>query len=136
MMNQFEAIDWERGNITWTFQAAERAQPYYASAAVTENVIVVGSRDKRIHALSRDSGKEIWSFATEGRVDASPVVIGNRVFAPSLDGNLYVLRVADGSQLQKITLDGPISGSPAVTSGRLVLGTQKGTVYCLGQKHK
>ncbi len=134
MTNQFEAIDWKKGVIAWTFQAGERAQPFYASAAVTEEFIVVGSRDKRIHALERKTGKEAWSFATEGRVDASPVIVGKRVFAPSLDGNLYVLDLANGKQLDKIELDGPVAGSPAVAAGRLILGTSKGTVYCFGAK--
>ncbi|HEY7423987.1 MAG TPA: PQQ-binding-like beta-propeller repeat protein [Gemmataceae bacterium] len=134
MSNQFEAIDWKKGSVSWTFQAARGAQPFYASAAATDKLLVVGSRDRRIHALDRQTGKEEWNFATGGRVDASPVVVGKRVFAPSQDGNLYVLDLANGKQLDKVRLDGPISGSPAVAAGRLVLGTNKGTVYCLGAK--
>jgi outer membrane protein assembly factor BamB len=134
MTNQFEAIDWKQGRLDWTFQAAERPQPFYASAAVTDRLVLAGSRDRRLHALERKSGKEIWSFATEGKVDASPVVAGKRVFAPSLDGNLYILDLDNGKQLDKIALDGPIQGSPAVAQGRLILGTTKGTVYCFGAK--
>src|SRR6185437_3853749 len=134
MTNQFEAIDWKKGAIAWTFKAAERAQPFYGSAAVTDDFIVVGSRDKRIHALDRKTGKEAWSFATEGRVDASPVVVVKRVYAPSLDGKLYVLELASGKQLAKIELDAPVAGSPAVAAGRLVIGTSKGTLYCFGEK--
>jgi len=134
MTNQFDAINWRQGRLDWTFRAKERPQPFYASAAVTERLVLAGSRDHRLHALERKTGKEIWSFATEGKVDASPVVVGQRVFAPSLDGNLYVLDLDSGNQLDKIALDGPIQGSPAVAAGRLVVGTTKGTVYCLGSK--
>jgi outer membrane protein assembly factor BamB len=132
MTNQFDAIDWKQGRLDWTFQAAERPQPFYASAAVTDRLVLAGSRDRRLHALDRRTGKEVWSFATEGKVDASPVVAGKRVFAPSLDGNLYILDLDNGKQLDKIALDGPIQGSPAVAQGRLILGTTKGTVYCFG----
>src|SRR5579875_185961 len=134
MTNQFEAIDWKQGRLDWTFQAAERPQPFYASAAVTDRLVLAASRDRRLHALERKSGKEVWSFATEGKMDASPVVAGKRVFAPSPDGNLYILDLDNGKQLDKIALDGPIQGSPAVAAGRLVVGTTKGTVYCLGSK--
>lgn len=134
MTNQFDAINWKQGRLAWTFQASERPQPFYASAAVTDRLVLAGSRDRRLHALDRRTGKEVWSFATEGKVDASPVVAGTRVFAPSLDGNLYIIDLYSGKQLDKITLDAPILGSPAVAAGRLVLGTTKGTVYCFGAK--
>jgi outer membrane protein assembly factor BamB len=134
MTNQFQAIDWRKGAIVWTFQAERQAQPFYSSAATTDDLLIVGSRDKRLHALERKSGKEVWSFATGSRVDASPVIAGKRVYAPSLDGHLYVLALADGKQLDKIKLDGPIAGSPAVAAGRLLIGTTKGTLYCFGEK--
>jgi outer membrane protein assembly factor BamB len=134
MTNQFEAIDWKKGEVAWTFQAEKRAQPFYASAAVTDALILTGSRDNRVWALERKTGKDAWSFATGAKVDASPVVAGDRVYAPSGDGNLYVLELATGKQTQKIELDAPILASPAVAGGRLVIGTTKGTLYCLGAK--
>ncbi|HEY7330608.1 MAG TPA: PQQ-binding-like beta-propeller repeat protein [Gemmataceae bacterium] len=134
MTNQFDAIDWKQGRLDWAFQADERPQPFYASAAVTDRLVLAGSRDRRLHALERKTGKEAWNFPTEGKVDASPVVVGKRVFAPSLDGNLYILDLESGKQIDKITLDGPIQGSPAVADGFLILGTTKGTVYCFGAK--
>jgi outer membrane protein assembly factor BamB len=134
MTNQFDAIDWKKGHIVWTFHADERPQPFYSSAAVTEQFVLAGSRDRRLYALERKTGKEVWSFATGGKVDASPVVAGKRVYAPSLDGNLYVLDLASGRQLDKVQLDSPILSSPAVAAGRLVVGTNKGTVYCFGAK--
>jgi outer membrane protein assembly factor BamB len=134
MGNQVESINWKKAAVEWTFQAAKRAQPFYSSAAVTDDLVVIGSRDKRIYALDRKTGTERWSFATEGRVDSSPVVVGNRIFCGSMDGRLYGLELATGKQFMKVELDGPIAGSPAVAAGRLLIGTQKGTVYCFGPK--
>jgi len=134
MGNKFQAIDWNKAKVDWSFGPAKRAQPFYASAAVTDTLAVVGSRDKHIYALERKTGKEVWSYATQGRVDASPVIAGNRVYAGSLDGNLYVLDLATGKEIQKLTLDSPVTGSPAIAQGRLMVGTDKGTVYCLGAK--
>jgi outer membrane protein assembly factor BamB len=133
MTNQFEAIDWKNAKVAWTFEP-ERAQPFYASAAVTDKLVIVGSRDKRVWALDRATGKDVWSFATDRQVDASPIVAGQRVYAPSMDGKLYVLELATGRLVQKIALDSSITASPAVAGGRLVVGTTKGTVYCLGAK--
>jgi outer membrane protein assembly factor BamB len=134
MANQVRGIDWKAAKVLWTFEPETRAQPFYGSAAVTDDLVIAGSRDKRIWALDRKTGKPAWSVPTGGKVDSSPVVVGKRVYVGSLDGNLYVLDVATGRQVQKIALDGPISAAPAVVSGRLLIGTQKGTMYCFGGK--
>jgi outer membrane protein assembly factor BamB len=134
MSNQVQAVDWKKGQVVWTFEAEKRAMPFYASVALTEKLVIAGSRDKRVHALDRDKGTEARSFLTGGKVDSSPVVAGGRVYVGSEDGHLYVLDAARGTQVQKIDLGSPVLASPAVGGGRLVIGTDKGVVYCLGAK--
>jgi len=134
MTNQVLAVDWKKGEVKWKFQAEKRPQAFYASAAVTDKLVVIGSQDKRVYGLNRDTGKEAWSFLTRGKVDSSPVVVGQRVFVGSADGKLYELDLAKGTKNQEYNLDGPITASPAVGGGCLVIGTQKNTIYCLGAK--
>jgi outer membrane protein assembly factor BamB len=134
MNNQFLAIDWKKAEVLWTYEAERRKQPFFASAAVTDKLVIVGSRDKLVHALDPKTGHEVWSFATRGKVDGSPVVAGKRVYAPSLDGNLYVLDLAKGKQVQKLELGQEIAASPAVAGDVLVIGTREGWLYCLGKK--
>ncbi len=134
MSNQLLAIDWKKAEIAWKFEAEKRPQPFFASAAVTDALVITGSRDKRVHAVNRKTGKSVWSYPTENRVDSSPVVVGQRVFVGSLDGKLYVLDVAKGTELKKFDLGSAVLASPAVGDGCLVIGTEKGVVYCLGKK--
>ena len=134
MSNQMLGINWKKGEIEWSFEAPARRQAFYASAAVTDKLVVVGSRDKRVWALDRKTGKEVWSFLTEGRVDASPVVSGTRVLAPSLDGHFYILDLTTGKELNRLKLGSGIAASPAVAGHRLVIGTNDGVVYCLGSR--
>jgi outer membrane protein assembly factor BamB len=132
MTNDVIAVDLDKPAIAWTFRPSKRSQPFFASAALTDTLAVTGSRDKRVYALDRGTGKEVWSFATDGKIDSSPVISGGRVYVGSHDGNLYVLDLSNGKELQRIKLDGPISASPAIGGGCLVIGTERGTVYCLG----
>jgi outer membrane protein assembly factor BamB len=132
MTNDVIAVDLAKPAVAWTFQSPKRPQPFFASAALTETLAVTGSRDKRVYALDRATGKPGWDFATDGKVDSSPVIAGGRVYVGSHDGNLYVLELATGKEVRRIKLDGPISASPAVANGYLVIGTERGTVYCLG----
>jgi outer membrane protein assembly factor BamB len=134
MRNEVKAIDWKKGDISWTFKPGRNAQAFYSSPAVTDKVVVIGSRDKRVHAIDRKKGTSLWSFPTGDRVDSSPVIAGNRVVVGSLDSNLYVLDLSNGRLVQKIALNGPISASPVVVGGKVLIGTQKGTLYCLGVK--
>jgi outer membrane protein assembly factor BamB len=134
MTNEVLAVDLAKADVAWRYQPAKRQQPFYASAAVTDTLVIVGSRDKRVHALDRASGKEVWTANTEGRVDSSPVVAGGRVFVGSGDGNLYEIDLAKGTQRNKFPLGKSIVASPAVAEGRLVIGTEEGELHCLGSK--
>lgn len=132
MTNQVLAVNWQKGEVAWKFEAPRRPKPFFGSAAVGESVVVCGSRDKNVYGLERKSGKELWRFATQGNVDASPVIAGDRVYAGSLDGTLYVLDLARGTERARIRLGAEIIASPAVAEGRLVIGTEDGVVHCLG----
>lgn len=134
MSNQVKAVDWKKATVTWTFEAKKRQREFYSSAAVTDKLVIIGSRDKRVYGLDRQNGKEVWSFLTQGKVDGSPVVVDRRVFVGSADGNFYVLSLETGTEITHTQLDGAINGSPAVGDGCLVVGTDRGTVYCFGAK--
>lgn len=132
MANQFQAVDLSKKALAWTYEP-KRSQPFYASAAVTDKLVIVGGRDKLVHALERPTGKLAWTFATRGRVDSSPVVAGQRILVGSGDGNLYVLDM-QGQELQRFELGRGIVAGPAVAHGCVVIGTTDGWLVCLGKK--
>jgi outer membrane protein assembly factor BamB len=131
----FFAIDWKQAKVVWRYESRPHADSYRSSAAVTAEAVIVGSRDKRIHAIDPKTGKSLWTFATHGLVDSSPVIVGGRAFVGSADGRLYALDCRTGKALWQYETGGAILGSPAVASGRLVIGTDEGTLYCFGEKH-
>jgi outer membrane protein assembly factor BamB len=136
MSNQVVAVNLKAGAKAWAFESKRRQQPFYASAAVTESAVVTGSRDRKVYALDRATGKELWNFATDGMVDGSPVVVGGRVYVGVLStpGEFYVLDLGTGKVVQNLTLDSSVTGSVAVAADRVFVGTEKGTLYCLGAK--
>lgn len=128
------AVDWKAGTIKWRYEAGDGE--YRSSAAVTDQLVIVGGRDKFIHAINRNTGKSVWKFPTLQKVDSSPVVVGDRVFVGSNDGNLYELGLSDGKQRWKFNGGKAFSASPAVGEGVLVIGSESrdGKVYCFGKK--
>jgi WD40 repeat protein len=136
MANTVVAVDLKKKEKAWEFSAPVRQQPFFASAAASGDVVVAGSRDKKVYGINPKTGKQVWSFTTEGQVDASPVIVGDRVYVGCLDdgGDFYVLDLKSGKKIQSLALDSAVSGSVGVGPDCIVVGTDKGTVYCLGKK--
>jgi eukaryotic-like serine/threonine-protein kinase len=130
--NNVLCVDLRLRAIQWTYSNSAHSFPFYSSAAVTADRVVLGGRDKIIHCLEKTDGKEIWSFQTRGRVESSPLIIGNRVFVGSNDGLLYELDLASGKKIWDFTAGAPLSASPAAVQGSLVIGSQDGILYCFG----
>ena len=130
--NEVFCLDLQQHYPRWAYRHPTRNFPFYSSAAVTTDRVVVGGRDKIVHCLDRSTGKEIWSFLTKARVESSPLVTGNRIFIGSNDGHFYELDLISGKNVWKFTSGAPFSASPAAVSGFLVIGDQDGVLYCFG----
>jgi outer membrane protein assembly factor BamB len=132
--NVFLCVDPKEKKIVWRFEAEKHAAAFRSSAAVAKEAVVVGSRDKRVHALDPQTGKPLWSFAAKNRVDSSPVIVGRRVFVGSADGRIYALDLKTGEKRWEYETGGAISASPAVAGGRLIIGNDQGDLFCFGAK--
>jgi eukaryotic-like serine/threonine-protein kinase len=130
--NEVLGFDFLKHLTQWTYKHPTRNFPFYSSAAVTADRVVLGGRDKLVHCLDRSTGKEVWSFATRARVESSPLISENRVFVGSNDGLLYELDLASGRKLWEFTAGAPLSASPAAAQEALVIGSQDGILYCFG----
>jgi outer membrane protein assembly factor BamB len=130
----FFAIDPQQAKILWRSEDAEHGAAFRSSAAVTADAVIVGARDKQLHAFDPKTGRPLWTFTTKGRVDSSPVVVGDRVFFGSADGRLYGLMAKTGKKIWQFEVGGAIVASPAVADGRLVIGNDDGVLYCFGAK--
>jgi len=59
-------------------------------------VVVAAPDAHRIHAVDAATGKKVWTFTAEGRIDTPPTIAGGRVYAGSRDGYVYCLDLATG----------------------------------------
>jgi len=116
----------------WHYENPQRQFPFYSSAALIDGKVIVGGRDKIVHCLNAQTGKQLWEFATRSRVESSPAAIDGRVYLGSNDGRFYVLEIATGKKLWEFEAGAPLSASPAIAEGRIVIGSQDGKLYCFG----
>ncbi len=58
------AVDWQQQTTLWRYADPNRTFEIHSSPAVTDDRVIIGSRDKRLHCLDRTSGERVWTFAT------------------------------------------------------------------------
>ena len=121
------AFDPKSGEIKWKYR--DRNFPYFSSAAVTADRVIIGCRDKRLHCLDRATGKAVWTFTTRGQVESSPVVCGDAIIVGSEDGRLYCVNLSDGQERWAYEIGAAVTASPAVSDGFIVVGAEDGNVY-------
>lgn len=129
--NEVLSVNLAQKQIAWHYEHPERKFPFYSSAAVTRERVVIGGRDKMVHGLTLQ-GKMAWTFATRARVESSPAIADGRVFVGSNDGRFYVLSLSNGTKLWEFDAGAPLSASPAIANGKIVIGSQDGRLYCFG----
>ncbi len=115
--------------VAWSH--VDRSFAYLSSPAVTDELVILGGRDRVVRALERSTGELWWLFPTKGKVDSSPVVVGDKVVVGSADGRLYVLTREDGELVTSYDAGEPITASPAVAGGMIYVGTEGGTMLAL-----
>ena len=130
--NNVIAVDLKSQETLWRYEHPIRHFPFYSSAAVAHGKVIVGGRDKMVHAIDQKTGESVWTFSTGARVESSPVIAGARVYIGSSDGRFYVLDLASGEKVWAFEAGAPFVASPALASGRIVIGTQDGILYCFG----
>lgn len=131
--NEVLAVDLAAREVAWRYADPERHFPYYSSAAYVPDRLILGGRDKQVHALRPDTGKSVWSWQAGARVDSSPVIAGTVAWLGTLAGDVVGLAVADGSEVWRYATGSSITASPAVARGRLVIGTLDGILYSFGE---
>ena len=129
------AIDWKEERTVWSYRSPGRRQgSFWGGAAITDDVIYIGSLDQRLHAVNPADGSPIWTFATQGDIEGSPVLVGDRIFFGSNDGSVYAVDCQSGNATWQYETNGRLLESPAVAEERLVIADDDGTVYCFGEK--
>lgn len=128
--NEVLRVGLDTGQVSWAYE--DREFPFFASPALSSDLVLIGGRDKRMHAIRRSTGEPVWQARTKGRIDSSAVIAVDRVVSGSEDGRLYIWDLASGAELWRYDLGDGILSSPAVSGGRIFVGCEDGRLYAFG----
>jgi outer membrane protein assembly factor BamB len=117
-----------RGVLKWRLDTERQL---FASPAVADGVVYIGTGDKRLLALDGQSGDVIWEVPVGDAVHSTPAVAGDLVFFGLQDGRVVALDKTSGGQVWEYDTRSVIVSSPAVSDGFLYIGSGDGTFYAL-----
>ena len=86
------------GKQVWDFSKIVDEAMVYASPAISEGIVAVGARDRKIYGLDEKTGQQLWVFPTHGEVDSSALISGDHVIVGGKDKSLYVLDSENGQK--------------------------------------
>jgi outer membrane protein assembly factor BamB len=130
------AINAKTGKERWRF----KAQPIESSPLLRKGVLYVGSWDHNVYAISARTGRKIWSFQTDDRVNTSPAYSKGRIFIATNGGSLYALSARTGKLAWRARSQSRFGSreffyaAPTVAYGRIFIGNTDGTMYAFGQR--
>jgi polyvinyl alcohol dehydrogenase (cytochrome) len=98
-----------------------------ATPAVVGGVLYVSDWSGAVHALTADTGAQVWRAQTsDAGIDASPLVMDGRVYLGDAGGDFFALDARTGSELWRVSLDehedAHVFGSAAGVDGLVVVG--------------
>ena len=126
-------VNLDTGEISWRYKHPKRRFPFFASAALTEDTVIIGGRDKMVHALSPETGEPLWTYTAKSRIESSAVIVDTRVFVGTTRGTLIALDMSTGESVWEFATGSSIVASPSVADGRIYIGTEDGILYCFGE---
>ncbi|MCH7987843.1 MAG: PQQ-like beta-propeller repeat protein, partial [Planctomycetes bacterium] len=119
--------------LRWSFQSGGWI---LGRPAVTDRHVVIGSQDKQMYCLEKQTGKVIWKLGTGSRVETGASIHNGIVYFCSCDGNLYSVEIHTGKSLWKFSADprredrpSPIYSVPIITDEAVYFAAGEGQVY-------
>ena len=77
-----------------------------SSPVVVDNVVYIGSCDKKLYAINAFNGQIKWAFKTRGPINSTPLITHGKVLFLSYDGFFYALNQSDGELVWKFKTGG------------------------------
>ncbi|MCC6512213.1 MAG: PQQ-binding-like beta-propeller repeat protein [Pirellulaceae bacterium] len=128
------ALKVEDGSQAWKFRDQKLAQEFQNSVAISEQLVVASSQNRRVFALDLTTGVKRWDITLRKKCDSSPVIAGDKIALAASDGRIMLLDLASGRELWLYEVKGSFTASPAVADNKLVVASDKGTIFCFGSK--
>jgi len=132
MDHKVYALDAKSGGLIWSSDDLSGAIVDSPTKG-EDNTLYVGTFNKEIVALDSRNGRELWRFATNDWVWASPALEGDTLYFGDLSGTFYAVNRITGVSKWQIQPGGAIVGTPLITEDALIFGTETGSLISVNK---
>lgn len=131
--NRVYAIDPQTGDVRWSFpEKVDNGQTFFASPAVTDDMVVVADYRNSLFALSPADGKQLWSFKSErSHFIGGAVIDENLIYAATVDGVVHALDRETGVETWSYAAKGNVWSTPLLADGVLYFTSLDRHLYAL-----
>lgn len=103
---------------------------------VDGGLVIFGSNDHEIRAVSSKTGEVVWSYPTEFRVTGSPCIVGDKIVVGSGDGVVYAFERESGELKWQFQAGQSIHSSVATDGTNMFFSSINHQVYSLDESGK
>ncbi len=115
-------------SVKWSFEAVGDLR---ASPVLLDNLVYIGSEDKRVYALDKYTGDLVWSLKLDDVVAASPSIDGLTLVVGTESGTVFGIHSLQGEETWRSDLGSPVSTAACIDRDTAMVGTYGGRVYAL-----
>ncbi len=117
------------GNLLpWSFKSETG---FVSSPAIYEDIIIVGSFDRKLYAVRIGEDTPLWKFQAENWFWGTALVDEGIVYAGCLDGKVYALDVLTGDKIWEFNAGNPVVSAPIMADDLLVVASETGDIFLL-----
>jgi len=121
--------------LLWTFKSDSHTK---SSPIVYKKVVYWSNKRGRIFGINID-GKQVFDYAMETAVDATPMIHDSVLYIGRIDGFLYAISLAKQDTLWSFETWGQIAASPNLinidNTKAIIFGSYDNYLYCLDMKN-
>ncbi len=110
----------------WTFEAVGALR---ASPVLFDELVYIGSEDKRVYAIDKYTGQLEWSLKLDDVVATSPSVSGKTLVIGTEAGTVYGIHRNEGEELWQVDVGSPISTAACISGSTAMVGTYGGRLH-------
>ncbi|MGM0370745.1 MAG: PQQ-binding-like beta-propeller repeat protein, partial [Bacillota bacterium] len=124
-------------NLEWESQGDYQVS---SSPLVLGDTVYIGSKDKNLYALNRETGQQKWNFETDSEVISTPAIEEETAFfgttARGLEaGEFHAIDSQTGEEIWHLKTGGAIYYSaPKIKDGIVYFGDKRGYLYAIEAK--
>ena len=124
---QISGLDAKSGRLIWTFKAEG---PVLGTPQISEEVVYIGSGDRKVYALDGKTGELIWNVDCPQPILGAVLLTEELVLVPS-GNHMLALERDSGKLVWDVTVGGMTAGQPAADHEAVYFGSGDGYIYAV-----